>query len=45
MKSSVSEALEELDKYLQGRLYDEANRSSRNGTNMKRTIKNILLHR
>lgn len=42
MKTSVSEALEELDKYLQGRLYDEANRSSRNGASMNRTIKKII---
>ena len=42
MKTSVSEALEELDKYLQGRLYDEANRGSRNGVNMNRTIKKIF---
>ena len=42
MKTSVAEALEELDKYLQGRLYEEANRSSRNGTNMNRTIKKIF---
>lgn len=42
MKNTVMEALEELDRYLQGRLYDEANRSSRNGTNINRAIKKIF---